>query len=773
MGVAGSRGFKEIVMDGLNSKSVQALLDSQLSEWQQAKDNYTALQSIKIKEADVLGFTVKVQFNPARIVSSSAKVDSKSIKERKCFLCENNRPEVQKGIDYQGVAGNYTVLVNPFPIFPKHLTIPDKEHVRQQIDGRYLDMLNLAAALDEYVLFYNGPKCGASAPDHMHFQAGNKGFLPVEVNMEKLKREYLASCGAATLYNITNYMRGCMLLESTVPEDAERLFKQLYSFIPVKEGEWEPMMNLLTWYDPQKKRWSTVIFIRDKHRPSHYTAEGDKNILLSPASVDLGGVFITPLEKDFMKISQKELSEILDEIAVDSRTETMIKGKMRSQPTVNVGIMSGHEIKFILDGLFFVGNCGSGITGEQSVRISDGKVEWQGKLYESLLFAPDKTAADTAFWLKNVTIGVNFHWERQEDQKFGGSLKFIVEGDKLTAVNIIGVEDYLTSVISSEMSATASEELLKAHAVISRSWLLAQIEKNKEIAASKQNYSACTQTDDELIKWYDREDHLNFDVCADDHCQRYQGLTRASTQKVRDAIDATWGELITYDGKICDARFSKCCGGVFEEFQNCWEPVRYPYLVKVRDSKTNTEIPDLTIESEAEKWIMSSPEAFCNTTDAGILSQVLNNYDQETVNFYRWKQEYGQEELRELILRRSGIDYGSIIDLIPVERGTSGRLIKLRIVGTKKSMTIGKELEIRRTLSTSHLYSSAFVVAKEGTVKGENGADVPARFILTGAGWGHGVGLCQIGAAVMGEQGYSYREILLHYYVNANIEKKY
>lgn len=431
----------------------------------------------------------------------------------------------------------------------------------------------------------------------------------------------------------------------------------------------------------------------------------------------------------------------------------------KKQPAVSVGIMGDKRIEFTLCTDYKCSN-GSIVSGNAVVELVDGEILYNGKKYESLLF--EACVPEGSFWLRGVTIGVNFHWERKEDQRFGNNLKFIVEGDRITAINLIGVEDYLTSVISSEMSATASEELLKAHAVISRSWLLAQMAKNKEITTSKSTYSAFTENEQERIKWYDREDHINFDVCADDHCQRYQGMTRQSTTKVREAIEATWGELLKYDGKICDARFSKSCGGAFEEFQNCWENVRYPYLAKQRDSKRITELPDLTQEEEAFKWITGSPEAFCNTTDKEILSQVLNNYDQETTDFYRWRVEYTPEELSGLILKRIGIDFGLVTDLIPVERGTSGRLIKLKIVGSKRTLTIGKELEIRKALSPSHLYSSAFVVLKE------NG-----KFVLVGAGWGHGVGLCQIGAAVMGAQGYKYKDILLHYYIGASIEKEY
>ncbi|SBV91538.1 SpoIID/LytB domain-containing protein [uncultured Dysgonomonas sp.] len=430
------------------------------------------------------------------------------------------------------------------------------------------------------------------------------------------------------------------------------------------------------------------------------------------------------------------------------------------EPEVSVGVLWNKEISFVLDKQYICQK--NEVTGKQSVSCKYGLISWNNSFYRELLFIPNDNEA--SFTLKEVTIGINFHWERKEDQRFQGALKLIVENNEITAINIIKIEDYLTSVISSEMSATASLELLKAHAVISRSWLLAQIEKNKEIVANKEKYTTFTETGDEIIRWYDREDHLNFDVCADDHCQRYQGITRASANidTVRQAIKETRGQVLMSENKICDARFSKCCGGVVEEFQNCWEDIKYPYLVKLRDNENNTDIPDLTIEQESVKWIESRPAAFCNTQDKKILGQVLNNYDQETTDFYRWQVTYSQDEISTLIQKRSGIDFGTIYELIPIERGTSGRLIKLKIVGSKKTMIIGKELEIRRILSTSHLYSSAFIVDKTDN-----------SFTLTGAGWGHGVGLCQIGAAMMGEKGYSYDKILLHYYVGARIEKNY
>lgn len=443
------------------------------------------------------------------------------------------------------------------------------------------------------------------------------------------------------------------------------------------------------------------------------------------------------------------------------------------EPVITVGILSGKEIGFSFP-KEFISSDGIAICGIQQAVYRKGKICWQEKEYDELSFTPQQDTS-SFFELQDVTIGINFHWERKEVQRFKGELKIIVEDDRLTAINIIPIEDYLTSVISSEMSATTSLELLKAHAVISRSWLLNKLKvangKLKVIMHpdNTANFELSTLPS-QLIKWYDHEAHKNFDVCADDHCQRYQGITRASTPQAIEAVFATRGEVLMYEGEICDARFSKCCGGAFEEFQNCWENVKHPYLIGQRDSKTETRLPDLTKEAEADKWIRTSPAAFCNTHNKQVLSQVLNNYDQETTDFYRWRVCYSQQELSELIHKRSGIEFGKIIDLIPVERGTSGRLVRLKIVGTLRTLIIGKELEIRRTLSSSHLYSSAFVVDKEYK---EDEKEIPSRFILTGSGWGHGVGLCQIGAAVMGEQGYKYKEILSHYYPGSAIEQQY
>ena len=434
------------------------------------------------------------------------------------------------------------------------------------------------------------------------------------------------------------------------------------------------------------------------------------------------------------------------------------------EPEISVGIVNAQEIHFTLNALFQAK--GATVSGQQCVSFHEGGILWNGNVYRELTFLPLEEQA--SFSLEDVTIGIHFHWERHETQTFLGTLKLVVDEGKITAINLLPVEAYLTSVISSEMSATSSLEFLKAHAVISRSWLLAQIEKRQALSQKDSGFFPFTKTETEYIRWYDREDHTIFDVCADDHCQRYQGITKASNQSVVEAVKATRGQVLMYENTICDARFSKCCGGMTEEFSYCWENRDFPYLSAVRDTEESGPAPDLTDEKQAEHWIRTTPEAYCNTHDPHILSQILNNYDQETTDFYRWKVRYTQDELAELIRSRSRCDYGQILDLIPMERGKSGRISKLKIIGTLKTFTIGKELEIRRVLSDSHLFSSAFVVDKGPEEKG-----VPSWFELTGAGWGHGVGLCQIGAAVMGEKGFAYDDILLHYYKDADIRKLY
>ena len=420
----------------------------------------------------------------------------------------------------------------------------------------------------------------------------------------------------------------------------------------------------------------------------------------------------------------------------------MIK-RYEGTPLVSVGIVGAESITFTLNGY---GEDGS----SRTATIHNGLIQYDGKAHTRLCFKPQ--SPDDSFSLMDVVIGVNFHWQRLETQTFRGSLRLLADGGKIWAINDLPVEDYLESVISSEMSAQSSLPLLMAHAVISRSWLMSQIDGN-----TAPNTQA--SHGDAFIRWYDHTDHTLFDVCADDHCQRYQGITKETSPNVAEAIRRTRGELLTYGDEICDARFSKCCGGAMEEFQYCWDDTPKPYLKGIGDTPEAT-IPDLTVEENARQWILSSPKSFCNTTDKRILSQVLNDYDQETTDFYRWRVSYTQEELSKLVEKKLGAGLGTITDMRPLKRGTSGRICELRITGTKKTIVVGKELEIRRALSESHLYSSAFVVEKQGDT-----------FTLIGAGWGHGVGLCQLGAAVMGDKGYAYDEILRHYYPGAEIEK--
>lgn len=437
----------------------------------------------------------------------------------------------------------------------------------------------------------------------------------------------------------------------------------------------------------------------------------------------------------------------------------------KEEPIVSVGIVSASKLCFSLNAPYTV--CGSQRCGKQVVELSEGRILWENALYDELLFEP--TDAQSSFTLEDVTIGVNFHWERKEAQTFLGKLRFIVEDNNICAINELPVETYLTSVISSEMRATSSLELLKAHAVISRSWLLAQMEQRKAENNNVEKQPSFFKTNEEIVRWYDCEDHKRFDVCADDHCQRYQGITKAANKHVVEAIQQTAGEILTSHGEICDARYSKCCGGAVEEFQYCWENIKKPYLQALPDTLPDTTpLPDLTDEAVARQWILSSPDAFCNTTDQKVLSQVLNDFDQETTDFYRWNQTYSQAEVKQLLEEKLEVQFGDIIDLVPLERGKSGRIYRLKIVGKERTLIIGKELEIRRALSKSHLYSSAFIVEKADIKDG-----VPQKFIIKGAGWGHGVGLCQIGAAMMGKQGYRYEEILLHYYKGAEITKAY
>ena len=767
--------------DIMEDSSISRFFNRQLEVWTDARHRFRDLKHVETRQ---FSDQMKLQWNPARIVSTGAKIDKKTLGERPCFLCDKNRPKEQmsKQIDEK-----FHLLVNPFPILPVHFTIPARKHQPQLIYKNYGEMHRFISLHSDLMVFYNGPKCGASAPDHLHFQAGTNGILPLQNNWQRLSRnltDIISLNDEEKISVVRDFIVPAFVIISKSAESDEALFRRLYKAMPQRGDETEPMMNIISWRKGEE--FISVVIPREKHRPEAYFAEGDAQFVVSPGALDMSGLIITPREEDFRKLTEEKALSLLQECGVSEEKMNAIIAKLKAskdaedaaeasstlynkgkQPDVTVGIVSAQKIHFSLNKPYLAK--GEKVLGEQVVEFSEGGVLWNGNQYSQLTFHPQ--SADASFSLSDVTIGVNFHWERKETQTFLGTLRFVVESDKIVAINELPVEKYLESVISSEMSATSSLELLKAHAVISRSWLLAQMKKRREVAESGNNFFSFTKKEDTLIRWYDREDHTLFDVCADDHCQRYQGITKETSPHVAEAIRQTKGQILMDGEEICDARFSKCCGGITEEFQYCWEDTPKTYLTAVRDIALGVEhtLPNLTNEEEAEKWIRFNPPAFCNTQDKKILSEVLNDYDQETVNFYRWNETLSQEKLQQLIADKLKMDLGAILDMKAVERGKSGRISKLQIIGTEKTFTIGKELEIRRTLSDSHLLSSAFVVDKYD--KDEQG--VPQRFELIGAGWGHGVGLCQIGAAVMGEQGYHYDAILLHYYQGAEIKKLY
>ena len=579
------------------------------------------------------------------------------------------------------------------------------EHIPQEIWHHFPDMLDFAARYKDYLVFYNGPSSGASAPDHLHFQAIPKHNLPLEEVVDEFldhPGEPLATVKDASLYKFDGYARGVFALKATTSKSLAKLFYRLLDCTDRGKGEEEPMFNLYAYV--KNGEYRTIVVMRSAKRSHHFYSEGADHLTISPGAADIAGLFVAPFREDYDKADTALLEELLSEVCISEDEQNMIVWRLtRHQEKISVGLLSAKEIRFeiISDG-----------AGPQTVKWHDGRISYNGMLYDELYFDSMTLStlfAEASFILYDVVIGIDFHWQQKRTFKYAGGLKFIVEGDRITAVNCIGMEDYLMSVISSEMKSSASIELLKAHAVISRSWLKARLKDHKA-------------------------GHEHFDVCADDHCQRYQGLTMAVGDDVCRAIDRTWGQVLEYGGDICDTRYSKCCGGRTELFSTCWEDVDLPYLQSVEDP-------------------------FCDCENSSILSQVLNDYDLHTADFHDWTVQYTTDELSELVRTRTGIDFGTIVALEAVERGPSGRIKYLRITGTLREEVIGKELAIRKALSSSHLKSSAFEIEKS-----------PDGFVLKGRGWGHGVGLCQIGAAAMAAQGYDYRQILSHYYVGAEIK---
>lgn len=687
-------------------KELNKFIKDQLSVWQLASSNFRALKTAPSREVDVFGLKCRIQYNPRRVISSTADTSPAAIASRKCFLCADNRPKEQFHLGFEGRKGrNYHIQINPYPIFRGHLVIVRDEHIPQEIWHHFPDMLDFAARYKDYLVFYNGPSSGASAPDHLHFQAIPKHNLPLEDVVDEFldhPGEPLATVKDASLYKFDGYARGVFALKATTSKSLAKLFYRLLDCTDRGKGEEEPMFNLYAYV--KNGEYRTIVVMRSAKRSHHFYSEGADHLTISPGAADIAGLFVAPFREDYDKADTALLEELLSEVCISEDEQNMIVWRLtRHQEKISVGLLSAKEIRFeiISDG-----------AGPQTVKWHDGRISYNGMLYDELYFDSMTLStlfAEASFILYDVVIGIDFHWQQKRTFKYAGGLKFIVEGDRITAVNCIGMEDYLMSVISSEMKSSASIELLKAHAVISRSWLKARLKDHKA-------------------------GHEHFDVCADDHCQRYQGLTMAVGDNVCRAIDRTWGQVLEYGGDICDTRYSKCCGGRTELFSTCWEDVDLPYLQSVEDP-------------------------FCDCENSSILSQVLNDYDLHTADFHDWTVQYTTDELSELVRTRTGIDFGTIVALEAMERGPSERIKYLRITGTLREEVIGKELAIRKALSSSHLKSSAFEIEKS-----------PDGFVLRGRGWGHGVGLCQIGAAAMAAQGYDYRQILSHYYVGAEIK---
>lgn len=693
-------------------KDLKKFIRDQLSVWQLASSNFRALKTMKRREVTVNGLRCILQYNPQRVLSSLADTSAEAIASRKCFLCSENRPKEQFHLKFEGRKGRkYNIQVNPYPIFAGHLVIVRDTHMPQEIWHHMPDMLDFVSRYPDYLVFYNGPQCGASAPDHLHFQAIPRHNLPLEEAIDSFlddPRAPLCSVKDATLYRYPDYVNGVFALKANTSKSLTKLFYRLLDCTDRQPGEGEPKFNLYCYVKGAEFRCFVVL--RSAKRSHHFYSEcPEEHLSISPGAADMAGVFVAPLKEDFQKADAGLLSDMLAEVTVSEDEQKMILWRLaRTQRTISVGLLSAKEIVFevISDG-----------AGPQKVSWCEGRIAYNGMLYDELYFDSMTLStlfAEPSFILYDVTIGIDFHWQQKLTLRYAGGLRFIVEGDRITAVNCVGEEDYLVSVISSEMRSSAPVELLKAHAVISRSWLEARLADRE--AGRKTPHEA-------------------FDVCADDHCQRYQGLTFAVGDGVREAIDKTWGQTLRYHGELCDTRYSKCCGGRTELYSTCWEDRDYPYLQSVEDS-------------------------FCDCRDTSVLSSVLNDYDLQTADFHDWTESYTVDELSGIVKQRTGVDYGTVESLEPLECGPSGRIKYLRITGSLRSGVIGKELAIRKALSRSHLKSSAFSVSREGD-----------RFIFRGKGWGHGVGLCQIGAAVMAAEGYDYIQILKHYYVGAEIEQ--
>ncbi len=687
--------------------TIKDFFDEQRSRWPLANKNFEDLANVKVTPLTLsTDVTIHKQCNPARIVSTVAKIDKASLAARPCFLCEKTRAKEQTSLDFDD---HFELLINPFPILPLHLTMPSKRHELQQIKPYFPVMLDFVEKNPDYCIFYNGPRSGASAPDHMHYQVGLVKDVPFYNQAATVPEAAIVPEAIASVSPVrrNNWPGACISIFHADKQAAIKEFNRIYEALPIPIGEYEPMFNVFA--RKVDGNYEVTLFLRSQHRPSCYGTEAGQR-LVSPGALDMAGLLITPRLEDYESITAEEAEAIYNEVSAPELIDYLNYNLNHKGRKLAVGLIETEgEIRYSLNGDF-------------------KKLQ----LLNDTIFIP--TSDDCTFTIENIVIGVNFHWQQERKLTYSGILKLTKTPEgKNVAINILPIEEYLKSVISSEMSAMSDKELLKAHAILSRSWLIANIE-------GVHNESC---TDAEGLKWYDRSAHTIYDVCADDHCQRYQGVTMQTSPLVEEAVEETRGKVLMYEGKICDARFSKCCGGKSEEYEYCWDNTPHPYLVSVDCPFCNT----------AEQFDSQEEEQ-------KVLRQVLNDYDLETHNFYDWTAIYENPDIAEII---------------PLERGKSGRLWKIKIIyNDGREEIVGKELEIRRRLSNSHLYSSWFNIHKASTSKSatvpETSASVKAgTFLIEGRGWGHGVGLCQIGAAVMAAKGYKYDEILLHYFPKSQI----
>lgn len=670
--------------------NIESFYTEQLTSWDECRRRYESLSLAQRKEVLVDGRSYTLVFNPSRIVSATAKVDGGKV-SRPCFLCPSARPLEQKALHIvtQPLGHEYDILVNPYPILERHFTIVCSEHTPQTVKGRMWDMAYLADLMPDYLIFFNGACSGASAPDHMHFQAVPKALVPIT----SWNKEAQLDAGV------------CEKMPNISDSDHK---------------------NIITWTDGDRSLWCVID--RRQHRPWQYNAEGADRCLISPASLEFCGIVPMVRQEDFDKMDATLLNDIFRQC-------------QRREPNIRVGVVDAEQLFFSAEERVHA------MTYIDEDRILD-VMDYSTNRSEKREIA-DYWTHMQPFTIENVTIGKQFHWEQNETQVFNGSLHVIARDGQLHAINVVPVEEYLKSVISSEMAATNNLELLKTHAIISRSWVLRQLNIYNNVSAEQKASSEPTDSvlqafdrNDIVVKWWDHDDHTLYDVCADDHCQRYQGITRQVSPLVAQAVEETRGEvLLDESGNICDARFSKCCGGTTETFDSCWQDTDCHYLQSVDDP-------------------------YCNTHDSRILGLVLNDYDQPTTDFYRWTVSMKQSELSALFEQKTGLGIGTIHALEPLRRGASGRIVYLKVVGSKRTVVIGKELMIRKAFSKSHLYSSAFDIEVSQS-------DGEPTFVFNGKGWGHGVGLCQIGAACMSVEGFGYKQILEHYFKGATLSRIY